>query len=113
MRLPGAEKAVVDGTKIRDYLLSESHPVGRFKAPAFKKIGYSIEAWEMLASDLLRLSTENEAVATGSNAYGQKYEVRGTLKGPTGEGLGLATVWIVLNDEDFPRFVTAYPRPIS
>ena len=43
----------------------------------------------------------------------RKYEVRGTLSGPTGDALIVVTVWIVLNDEDFPRFVTAYPRPRS
>jgi len=33
MRLPGV--AVVDEAKVRDYLLSDSHPIGRFKAAFF------------------------------------------------------------------------------
>ena len=112
MKLPNVERAVVESAKIRDYLLSESHPVGRFKSPVFRALGYSAVAWETLADDLRRHAMENEAVATEANAYGQKYEVHGTLNGPSGEILVLA-VWIVLNDEDFPRFVTAYPRPRS
>ena len=35
MRLPNAELAIIDPKKIRDYLLSSVHPVGRFKAHFF------------------------------------------------------------------------------
>jgi hypothetical protein len=35
MKLPGADHAIVDGAKARDYLLSPEHPVGRFKAVFF------------------------------------------------------------------------------
>jgi Domain of unknown function (DUF6883) len=42
MRLPGIDDAVVDDGKNRDYLLSESHPVGRFKAAFFSALGYSV-----------------------------------------------------------------------
>jgi hypothetical protein len=52
---------------------------------------------------------ENEALATQHNEYGQKYEVRGKIEGPTGRSASLVAVWIVLPGEDFPRFVTAYP----
>ena len=110
MKLPGIERAVVEQAKIRDYLLSEAHPVGRFKAPVFRQVGYSLEHWEVLADDLRRLVSDNDGNATSSNRYGQKFEVRGSLKGPNGETLNLATVWIILNGEDFLRFVTAYLR---
>jgi hypothetical protein len=112
MRLPRPEDAVVDEAKIRDYLLSESHPVGRFKALVFRRIGYVSQNWQTLAADLKRFARDNDAVAIDSNAFGRKYAVRGTLKGPKGD-LSLATVWIVLVGETFPRFVTAYPRPKS
>ena len=32
MLLPNAQGAIIDEAKLRDYLLSEVHPVGRFKA---------------------------------------------------------------------------------
>jgi len=31
MKLPAAERAVIEPARIWDYLLSTSHPVGRFK----------------------------------------------------------------------------------
>jgi hypothetical protein len=38
-----------------------------------------------------------------------KYVVGGTLNGPSGAVADVVTVWIVLDGEDIPRFVTAYP----
>ena len=41
MKLPNASRATIDAAKLRDYLLSPAHPVGRFKAPFFAALGYS------------------------------------------------------------------------
>jgi hypothetical protein len=41
MRIPGADRAVVDEAKIRHYLLSPEHPVGDPKARFFKALGFS------------------------------------------------------------------------
>lgn len=109
MKLPGADRAVVDEPKVRDYLISESHPVGRFKATFFRALGYSTTGWERLAMDLRIHAIANEATPTEVNEYGQKYEIRGTLAGPTGRTAALVAVWIVLRGEDVPRFVTAFP----
>jgi hypothetical protein len=45
MKLPNAQNAVVDERKVREYLLSPSHPVGRFKAKFFGSIGFAPEGW--------------------------------------------------------------------
>ena len=109
MKLPGADRALIDPSKVRDYLLSASHPVGRFKAVFFIALGYSPTAWESLAEDLRRHATENEAHTAETNPYGQKYEVHGKLNGTAIRAAVLVSVWIVLRGEDFPRFVTAFP----
>ena len=109
VKLPGADGAVVSASKIRDYLLSYSHPVGRFKAAFFTALGYSAAGWEVLAADLRRHALNNEAFAIEANEYGRKYEVRGTLSGPAGKTAVVVAVWIVLHGQDFPRFVTAFP----
>jgi len=41
--------------------------------------------------------------------YGDKYIVKGLLKGPSGETVGVTTVWVVKKSEDSPRLITAYP----
>ncbi len=108
MKLPTGG-AIVDDAKIRDYLLSLEHPVGRFKAVFFGILGYQREDWQRLRHDLLAILEVGDAVARPSRSFGQKYEVRGTLRGPTGRRAEVVTVWIVLAGERFPRFVTAVP----
>lgn len=109
MRLPNAERAIVDPSKIRDYLLSASHPIGRFKAVFFRSLGYQSNAWEGLAHDLHAHARSHPVYSVETTEFGYKYEVRGILKGPSGRTAEVITVWIMLNDEDSPRFVTAIP----
>jgi hypothetical protein len=52
VRLPNAENAVIDPEKLRDYLLSPLHPVGRFKAVFFSSFGYTQENWRQFEADL-------------------------------------------------------------
>jgi hypothetical protein len=109
VRLPGVDNAVIEPRKIRDYLLSTSHAQGRTKASFFSRLGYSRGQWHVLASDLRRLAEAKEAMPGHSSEYGTKYEVRGRIAGPVAEAQ-VVTIWIILRNEDFPRFVTAYPE---
>ena len=108
MRLPFANNAVVPAEKLRDYLLSRSHPVGRFKAKFFATLGYGSDDWALLERDI-RTLLEGDAAQTQMTAYGQKYEVRGMINGSAGRAADIVTVWIMLHGEHVPRFVTAYP----
>ena len=108
-RLPNAEHAIVPQAKICDYLLSSSHPIGRFKAAFFGAFGYTIEDWQRLRTDLLQIARSGIAVPGPVSPYGQKYEVRATLVGPSGWRTDLVTVWIILDGETYPQFVTAFP----
>jgi len=109
VKLPAAERAVVDPPKVRDYLLSDQHPIGRFKSVFFKSLGYSGDAWEELRRDLHALAQAEEATLGEGTEYGQKYEIRGTLKEPVGRSAAVRTVWIIRWEENAPRFVTAFP----
>lgn len=108
MRLPNSDRAVIDSAKIRQYLLSTSHPVGRFKARFFESLGYSTDSWERLEADIRDLIVAAEARSSEKTDYGAKYEVRGTIIGPNGRSAEVVTVWIVLAGEDVPRLITAY-----
>ena len=72
-------------------------------------MGYSQEDWPQLRDDLLAMAQAEIAKPGAASPYGQKYELRATLIGPTGRAAAIVAVWIVLTDEDFPRFVTAFP----
>lgn len=110
MSLPNSDRAVIDPAKVRDYLLSETHPVGRFKAAFFFALGYSTDRWELLRDDLLSLARDRPSSLGKPSAFGQTYQVDGILTGPSGRSAGMRTVWVVRATEDSPRFVTAFPR---
>jgi len=60
--LPNAENAVIDSEKLHDYLLSPSHPVGRFKAAFFSSLGYTQENWRQFEADLRRQHLSKDAI---------------------------------------------------
>jgi hypothetical protein len=104
-----AQQAVIAPAKIRDYLLSTSHAVGRFKAPFFAGLGYTDADWQTLEQDLLAIAASGDAELGRESPYRQKYEIRGTLTGPSGKSANVLTVWIVRFESDVPQFVTAFP----
>ncbi|TWO68651.1 adhesin [Caenimonas sedimenti] len=107
--LPHSDRAVVEPSKVRDYLLSPSHPIGRFKAMVFAALGYTPDQWETLQRDLLTLGQTNPAVPGQMSRYGQKYEVSGTLVGPSGRSGKFVSVWLIATGDDVPRLVTVFP----
>ncbi len=109
MLLPNSDQAIIDPVKVRDYLLSPSHPVGRFKAAFFRSLGYTNSDWQRFVEDLLQIAGSGESTPGHQSGYGQTYVVSGTLVGPSGMQAPVATVWIVLAGEDVPRLVTVYP----
>ena len=84
MRILNPDRAVIEPAKLRDYLLSPTHPVGRFKAPFFLALGYSGAEWSRLEADIPGQHLPREAVPAPPTPYGQKYIIRDTLVGPGG-----------------------------
>ena len=84
MHLPNADRAVVDDAKVRDYLLSPSHPVGRFKSVFFSALGYSQTEWQVLRDALRELGASGTAEPGQPSPFGQKFEVRAKLRGLRG-----------------------------
>ncbi len=110
MKLTLADRAIIDPEKLRDYLLSDSHPIGRFKAAFFKSLGFTRDGWRELDRAIRALIAVSEASLVDDTQYGRKYVVTGTLKGTAGRSGRVTTVWIVARGEEMPRFVTAYPE---
>ncbi len=108
MPLPNVDEAVVDPAKVRDYLLSSAHQVGRFKAVFFSGLGFTRDRWDLLRDALLAHARSGDAHAGQPSLHGRKIEVHGTLQGPAGAAKVIA-VWILRAGERGPRFVTAFP----
>lgn len=108
MNLANAERAEVPPEKVRDYLVSPSHPVGRFKARFFQSIGYDLKNWQALSERLLDLARTGE-VEEISSPYGRKFRIIAPLASIIGKEVPVVTIWILSSNDAAPRFVTAYP----
>jgi hypothetical protein len=69
------QRAIIEPAKLRDYVLSPSHPVGRFKATFFAALGYSRDEWPTLADDLRTQHLAHEAEHIETTAFGAKYRI--------------------------------------
>lgn len=107
--VPNRNQAILDPVKISDYLLSEIHPIGRSKARFFKRFGFRNDAPEDLARALLVHVRDCPVATIEVSPYGTKYRVEGRLISPDGRNPLVGTVWIIVDGEVVPRFVTAIP----
>ena len=110
MKLPNAGRVIIDERKLREYLLSKVHPIGRFKAAFFATLGFDAGRWEELATQLRAIAMEGEATLAEQSVYGDKYLISAILSGPQGRSAAVVTVWIVPTGGDIPRLVTVYPE---
>ncbi len=109
MKVPNAQRAIIDVEKLQRYILSPAHPVGRFKAAFFRQFGYSAENWEEFERHLRGQILPRDVSRVEDTPYGRKFVVEGPLVNPAGEVMQIITVWVILKKESVPRFVTAYP----
>ena len=107
--LPNPHLAVVDPAKVREYLLSPIHPVGRHKAAVFEAAGYRWDEWQRLQTDLLRTAWMRTA-APLQTPFGREYRIDAILLPPAGRRLAVRVIWLVRTGEDCPRLVTVFPR---
>jgi hypothetical protein len=109
MNLPFLERAVVEQTKIVDYLLAFDHPEGASKAEFFGRFGFTVEKWQVLANALLIHARTNTVSSVSSSEFGTKYRIDGPILCRDGRAPSIRAVWIIDEGSNFPRLVTAYP----
>ncbi len=80
-RIPNHEKAIIDPVKLKDYLLSDTHPIGRFRATSLQQMGYRRENWAHFAEDIRTQHLPLDAELGEKTKYGQKYIMTGDMKG--------------------------------
>lgn len=112
MQLPNRERARVPKEKITDYLLVPEHPDAEGKGPFFLACGFRSEEWELFADALKRHAAHFPVAKTKEIPFGIIYVLEGLLDTPpdgTPTTRPVRSVWIIENDKDFPRLVSAYP----
>ena len=75
----------------------------------FRDLGYSRDNWEEFEQHLRNQILSQEVAEVEESLYGKKFVIQGPLPGSSGETVQLVTVWVILEGEVIPRFVTAYP----
>jgi hypothetical protein len=109
MKLPNSENVIIPREKLSEYLLSESHLVGRWKAKFFRSVGFGHEQVDALRDALMLLAKTGEVVVVIPTEYGIKYVVEGWIESPDKQRALVRTVWVVEEGENRPRLVTVYP----
>ena len=109
LKLPNANIAVVDRTKVVEYLLNREHPDNGGKADFFIGMGFNPRDWEALAATMRLLALSASVTSTMESSHGKKYIVDGLISRPGGSERLVRSVWIVDTGETVPRLVTAYP----
>ncbi len=112
MNLPNAERAPVPIRKITHYLLSTAHHDGRHKAEFFHSFGFKLEAWEELASALLKHACRHEVVEIVPTQFGRNFVIEGALRAPDGRAPKARVIWFIANNAETARLATAYPLEI-
>jgi hypothetical protein len=109
MKLPNADRAVVEREKIVDYLLNTAHRYGASKARFFAGFGFRAEAWDELALALREVGSQNEVSRSTETGFGPRFVVEGELAAPDGRRPRVCTVWQLDRGQTTPRLITAYP----
>jgi len=82
VRLPNVDHAIVEQGKLKGYLLSEVHPVGRFNARFFASLGFTADNWRELETALRSQHLPESATPGPVETFGQSFTIRAIRKGP-------------------------------
>ncbi len=108
MKLPNAKNAYIPEGKLLDYLLSETHPVGRFKAKFFRQLGFNENKLDKFEKALLSIAHKNDVEDIRETDFGINYVISGKIS-MDNQKATIKTVWFIETGQTKPRFVTAIP----
>jgi hypothetical protein len=107
MQLPNPEQALIPFEKLEGYSLNPNHSEGRHKAIVFRSaLDIGLEEAEELRLALKAVTTQ-DALLVAQTLYGRKYRIDFEMTRAEKQAI-IRSVWIVRQNEDFPRLVTCY-----
>jgi hypothetical protein len=110
MKLPNAERAIIDIEKLRDYSLNPLHPEGKHKARVFAgTLGLSAADAEKLRAMISTAISTEEASQGPADEHGERFVLDFATQGLRGK-VTIRTAWIVDRDETVPRLVSCYVK---
>ena len=98
MLLPAGDDTIVEDGKLLDHVLNSEHPIGRNHARLFERLlGITRANYQLLKEQLLRAAVSVDVAAGRTSPFGQEFEMRVAVSGPTGRrllvGVGSAAWW--------------------
>jgi hypothetical protein len=105
MKLP--HDTLIAREKITEYLLKEREDDDKSKF--LGRAGYSLISPDQFEKDLRQQILVLEADLSEKDEYGDKYQIRGELKGPNNIALKVVTIWMHENAVDVWKFITLFP----
>ncbi|MHB8627870.1 MAG: DUF6883 domain-containing protein [Aggregatilineales bacterium] len=110
MKLPNAEKAIVELEKFTEYCLNPEHPSGRHKARVFQSVlGLTVKDAVFLQEKIREIARTLEAQSESPTLYGERYVIDFELTTEAGTAV-VRSAWIIRHDEDFPRLTSCYVK---
>ncbi len=109
MKIPNGDRAIIESSKITEYLLNTDHRRGGTKAKLLIQFGYSLENWQQLELDIRRFHLVVDVNVIKETIYGVRYEISANLLTPINRQLFVKTVWQIDKGTDFPRLITLVP----
>ena len=109
MKIPNSYRAVIEPSKLTEYLLNTEHKRGGTKAKLLLQFGYSPDNWQQLESDIRKFHLTVDVNLIKETTYGTRYEVSANLLTPINRLLLVKTVWQIDTGTDFPRLITLFP----
>src|SRR3989338_7247575 len=108
MKLPDENRAFIPKTKLIDYVLSETHATGKFKAKFFRNLGFDETNIKLFEKNIRKMIKLSEVKSTNTSIYGVKHVIEGKINTPVRNNVIVRTIWIIENKK-VPRFITIYP----
>ncbi len=109
MKLPNKQQAIVEVSKITDYLLNDAHELGKHKATFFKAFGFEDQKASIFQEALEKHAQNQPVDKHEPSVFGDKYVLKCHIDTPDKRDPCIYTVWIVDSGQDLPRLITAYP----
>jgi hypothetical protein len=109
LKIPNADRAIIEQQKLVDYLLNTEHHRGGSKAALLAMFGYNVANWARLAADLRKAHLSIDVTVERDTPYGRRYEIRAPLDTPVGRPLVVRSIWHIDRGTTTPRLITLYP----
>ena len=93
MKLPNANKVIISKSKITEYILSETHQLGKHKAKFFKQFGFELNKHTVFKKMLKKMASETAVKKEVKTAFGVKFELEGKIETPSEARVKVKAVW--------------------